>query len=121
MDRLTRRSRLSVRPDPDPKLDYLVTLEGEIGGERPAAIELRYVPDRLILVPESFAAYLEDLGRRDWESLESLAVALLDDLRNELVARWLQVALQGSGHAVLVEDRQPKWDNPRLLARLRQH
>lgn len=121
-DRLARRSSLAVRPNPDAKLEYLVTLEGRIGAVPPVLVTVRYVPDRQVLVPESLDAYLAGLAEAGWETLEALGVALLDDLRNELVARWLEVVAERQGPAglqrVLLEDRQPKWDNPTLLARL---
>ncbi|MCH8835488.1 MAG: hypothetical protein IH925_06035, partial [Proteobacteria bacterium] len=54
---------------------------------------------------------------------------ILDDINNEVVARWVQVALSvpngalpGVGnHGVMLEDRQPKWDNAALLSRLRRY
>jgi 7-cyano-7-deazaguanine reductase len=101
-----------------------------LGDGRPVAVELRYVPDRLILRPVALGRYLEAMGGESWESLEALATAVLEDLNNETVARWLQVELRLTAggkageegaladHAVLLEERQPKWDNPTLLSRL---
>ena len=58
--------------------------------------------------------------------LEEAAAAILEDMGNEVVARWIQVnASTGSedptsvpGHQVVLEDKQPQWENPGLLARL---
>ena len=69
------------------------------------------------------------LGGLDWKTLEAVAVAVLDDVNNEVVPRWVQVAVsyenadagERERHAVLIEDRQPGWDNPSLLARLPAH
>lgn len=119
MDRLSRRNLLVPRPDPAVRQDYLVTLEGKVSGRWAAAVELRFVPDRLVLESGSFGAYLDAMGGLAWDSLEALAAAIQDDLRNELVPRWLLLAVEAGGHQVLFEDRQPKWDNPRLLARLK--
>jgi 7-cyano-7-deazaguanine reductase len=119
MDRLSRRDLLKTRPDPAARQDYLVTFEGRVAGVMGATVELRFVPDRLLLDPVSFQAYLDAVGGFAWGSLESLGAAMQDDLRNELVPRWLLLSVEGQGHRVLFEDRQPKWDNPRLLARLR--
>ena len=61
-----------------------------------------------------------------WETVEEVAVTLLSDLRNELVARWLQVtvkmelpSLERVGRqGITMEDRQPNWSNDALLDRL---
>lgn len=128
MDPIRRREKLSVRPSPGTRLDFVVTLEGDIPADAGAALSvvLRYVPDRDVLDPAAFTAYLKDLGAAEWETLEAVGVAVLDDVNNEVVPRWVQVAVYradtgGVGrerHAVLLEDRQPRWDNPSLLSRL---
>ena len=90
---------------------------------------MRYVPDKLIIDPAAFGRYLGALGTLPWESLEKVAVTILDDINNEVVARWVQVALSApngthpgvDSHGVMLEDRQPKWDNPALLSRLRRY
>lgn len=123
-----RRAYLTTRPAPDPRRDSLVCLRARIpatGAVGAAAISLRYVPDRLILTPHGWRAYVEEaLGRVAFPSVEELATAALDDLANELVPRWLEVhiatlSVDDAGHEVMVEDRQPTWSNPTLFARLR--
>ncbi|MCZ6466802.1 MAG: hypothetical protein O6829_05960, partial [Alphaproteobacteria bacterium] len=92
-------------------------------------VGVRYVPDKLIIDPAAFGRYLGALGTLPWESLETVAVTILDDINNEIVARWVQVALSApngahpglDNHGVMLEDRQPKWDNPALLSRLRRY
>jgi len=40
------------------------------------------------------------------------------------VPRWVQIVAArtgGTDHQVIIEDRQPKWDNPALLARLERY
>ncbi len=124
-----RRSHLSVQPNPSPGLDYVVTHEGRFvarGQAAEIALGLRYVPDRLILAGAAVAAYLDALGDDSWSSLEAIATAALEDLNNELVARWVHLTLRvehGAGtrhrtHRVTLDDQQPGWDNPGLLARL---
>lgn len=126
---LARRGHLSVRPNPSPGLDYVVTHEGRFrarGQAAEIALGLRYVPDRLILAGAAVEAYLGALGDASWPSLEAIAGAALEDLNNELVARWVHLTLgveHGAGtrhqtHRVTFEDHQPGWDNPGLLARL---
>ena len=132
MDKIERRRHLLVRPDPDPRMDYVVTLAGRIAGERAALsarVEVRYVPDRQILDPDSLLAYLGNLGPITSAALEEVGGAVLDDINNEVVPRWVQVSVamenrevaDGPEHSVLFEDRQPRWDNPQLLGRLRRH
>jgi 7-cyano-7-deazaguanine reductase len=119
--RLERQSRIETRRNPLPRVDYLCKVEGVVTSDG-ASVELRYVPDKLLLQMEAFGVYLAALPEPP--SLESLAATLIDDLNNELVPRFLQVRVTSAsddldrGHAVLMEDRRPRWDNPALLARL---
>ena len=76
MDVLARRALIATGPNPDPRLDYVVGLEGSIvaaGNIAPIAINLRYIPDKVIVEPSSFSLYLEALASIDWPSLEELA------------------------------------------------
>ena len=122
-----RRGLLTTSDNPDSRLDYVVTLSGRLGVGETARVAIRYVPDHTILEEGCFAAYLDALAETDWPTLEAAATAILEDLNNELVARWVQVTVsseadggvRGIEHAVYLEDRQPTWDNPALLARLR--
>lgn len=109
--------------NPNRRLDYVISLEGIVKNATSRKVRLRYVPDRNILTPESFARYLDGLGAMTWESHEQVAAHILNDINNEVVARWVQIVLQVSNdpatpHLVMMEDRQPKWDNPDLLSRL---
>ena len=132
MDRLSRRNVLVSEPNTNMRLDYVVDLGGHIGAAgdgKPTKIGLRYVPDKLVLDPAAFGCYLEFLGNEEWSSLERLAVTILDDVNNEVVARWVQITVSGPDaatpgvdrHGIMLEDRQPKWDNPALLSRLRRY
>ena len=82
------------------------------------ALTVCYVPDKLIVSESAFDAYLAALGDQDWHAPEALAVATLGDLNNELVPRWVSVIVDRDRHKVVVEDRQPGWTNPALLAHL---
>lgn len=119
--RLERQSRIETITNPLPRVDYLSKVIGTARAAK-AEVELRYVPDKLLLQEEAFGLYLESLPKPD--SLESLAAMVLDDLNNELVPRFQQIRVTAdpdcldAGHAVLIEDRRPRWDNPALLARL---
>ncbi len=120
------RSLLQTSPSPDAAHEYLVELNGPLGPN--INCHLRYVPDRLILNPASLAHYREGLlGLLDDTApppLEGLAIAILDDLNNELIPRWLQIHLayaEGNHlptHRVALEDSQPNWSNASLLGRV---
>ena len=129
MDKNDRRALLTTSPNPDETLDYITGLQGALqifNHGKPAHLAIRYVPDRLIVNPEAFGQYLAALSGQEWQTLEQLATTVLSDLSNQLVARWFRVAVTtpegaypGLGtHEVLVEDRQPGWDNPSLLSRV---
>lgn len=128
MDMIERRGHLTSTANPDKKLDYIVTLKGHLPNTQSAShhIALRYVPDRDILDAKAFGNYLDALSNEAWENPEDLAVTVLTDVNNEIVARWVQVSLRVpelqhhaiSTHAVIIEDRQPGWDNAALLQRL---
>lgn len=132
METTVRRERLQTRPNPGSHLDYVVKLEGRLppsSGRGQIAVSLKYVPHRVVLEPAPFGEYLEALGSTAGASLEEIAVAILEDINNETVARWVQVAVAATEeehpgvntHGVMLEDRQPKWDNPALLSRLRRY
>lgn len=129
MDLLERRGLLTSSPNPDKRLDYIITLVGHLPntqGQSRRLITLRYVPDRDVLNAKSFGTYLEALSDMPWPTPEDLAVTVISDVNNEVVARWVQVALSVpelhhhavDTHAVVLEDRQPGWDNHNLLNRL---
>ncbi len=127
-----RRRLLKTSENPDPQLDYVSALQGPLqafGHGMPTRVIIQYVPDRTIVEPAAFGRYLETLSTLEWDSLEVLATTILGDFNNELVTRWVRVAATAPEksypgvdvHEVLVEDRQPDWDNPGLLARLPAH
>ncbi len=118
-----RRQILATRPNPRRPIDYLVelqtTLPKPLAG-RPTSLVLSYVPDHLILDLDSLVEYLEALADEPWETLEAAATAALDDLINELVARWTRLQLMAGDsprQTIIIDDRQPNWDNPALLKR----
>jgi hypothetical protein len=125
-----RRKHLATRANPGGNADYVSGLLGSVpafGHGKPTRIGVHYVPDRLIVEPAAFGRYLEALAAREWQTLEELATAILGDFSNELVARWVRVtatAPEGAWrgvarHEVMVEDRQPGWDNAGLLGRVK--
>ena len=126
MSTAQRRALLATTPNPGERLDYLVMLEGavDLGGyDRRVAARLCYVADRRVLSLDAFSAYLDAVAKSAWPTLEAAAIFMLGDINNELIPRWAQIRLiTGSdgrehGHSVIIEDRQPGWDNPTILAR----
>lgn len=127
---VARRRHLVTSANPGERHDYVVRLDGamavgDAGNEgRAAAVTLLYVPDRLVLSWAAFDGYLRSLGASSWPTVEELALVLLADANNELIPRWVRIRLttvgstQSGGHGVVVEDRQPGWENPSILERL---
>ena len=124
-----RRALLETHANPDSALDYVSGLHGTLqafGLGKPTLLSIHYVPDRIIIDPAAFGRYLEALSALEWDSLEQLATEVLGDFNDHLIGRWVRVvvtapegAYPGVGsHEVLIEDRQPGWDNPSLLSRL---
>lgn len=124
-----RRLLLRTVPNPDHGSDYVVRFEIETTPSfslGPLKIVVRYVPDKLLLEPASLSDYVHALTQPRWTSLESVVLAMRDDFGNEVIPRWIEIVVSPSEssldiarHSVLVEDRQPQWDNRNLLARLR--
>src|SRR5258706_10820830 len=96
-----RRRLLVSELNPGGQLDYLVLLEAELGAIGAVDVEVRlaYVPDRDILQPGALETYVGLLSKQPWLSLEAMALAILDDLNNEIVPRWLMVQLRGGRRA----------------------
>ena len=130
MDITARRNILNCTSNPDGGIDYMVNMEGHIDkeGATRTNVLLRYVPDKLVLNAGSFGVYLDKLGDIGWNVPEDLAVTIISDINNELIPRWIRISVNAPDlahpavdtHGVVLEDRQPKWDNPGLLSRLKQ-
>ncbi len=113
-----RRAGLHTAANPAVGRDYVVALEGPLG--EGARLSLHYVPDRVVLERAAFARYLAMLEGLGWRNLEQIGAAVLDDINNELVPRWLRVEVVGGGPEAVVqrvrlEDHQPRWANDVLL------
>lgn len=122
-NRVARQERISVDPLPKAAVEFLCHLESNLP-EIGVYVRLSYVPYKAALSAEMFTAYLNDLPIPENQEclLEACAALILDDLNNELVPRWLQLVLtrgleDGTVQSVLVEDKQPRWDNKVLLGR----
>jgi len=124
-DPLRRRAVLRLRDNARERIDFVVTLAtplpvpvGPAAADPSARLTLRYVPDREILEPACLDDYLAQLAAEDWAGPEDLAATLFDDVNNQLVPRWLHLALTAGAVRIDLHDRQPEWDNPGLLSML---
>ena len=118
-----RRQHLQTQANPNPKVDYLSVVRDTVGGDE-ISVLLRYVPDKLVMPPTAFTAYLKAFHTADFHSLETFALTLLEDINNEVVPRWVEITVTQSssgwspGHSVTVVDQQPRWNNTGLLSRI---
>ena len=129
MDAVLGRGHVKTTLNPDERLDYGVTLTGRFGfpaGLGSCQISIRCTPDNLIISQSSCAVYLSALDGMEWAKLDEAATAILEDMGNEMVARWIQVKASMSdddtpstrSHQIVMEDKQPQWENASLLARI---
>ena len=110
---------LSARSNPHPGLDYLVEFSLTLAGH--TRITLRYVPDKHVLETQEIESCAEMLHRESSAGLEPLAHHLIEAVNNAVVPRWVQVEIVQTGpltRRVVMEDRQPKWDNAFLFSRM---
>lgn len=122
MDLAQRRSLIAIKDNPNRVNDYIITFQTTCP-RTARRLRLRYVPDKVIINTAEIDAYFTHLFDLPDYSLEQTANALLEDMNNELVARWIQVfgeeePHQTITHNIVIEDRQPQWDNPHLLTRI---
>ena len=113
------RTFLKTTPNPNPKLDYITELRKQVAST--SCVTLTYVPDKLLLRPEAFTAYLDAAMPTLAEPYESFAHVFLEDVNNEVVPRWLRIEViseKGPPRRIVLIDRQPKWNNAPLLASL---
>lgn len=124
--RSARRQALTATGNPASHIDYVVKLSGAMPAEGGDGVEiaLAYVPDRVVIAPDSFAAYLALLGGQGLASAEEIGAAVLADIDSEFVPRYLRVTVTagagpgGPRHEARFETRQPNWSNDAAVARL---
>ena len=124
-----RRNLLATNLSPKTNHEIVVELEKLITFEEDkslACIRVMYVPDRLILPYQSLQTYLDATSKITVNSLEELAVEMLDDFINEILPRWVQInisiqdknAIDRISGRITITDRQPGWENSNLLSRV---
>lgn len=117
-----RQGVLGTLPNPHQLQDYLVQHDSSItAAGRVLKICIRMVPDKDIAQNTSLNDYLKTFAHSD-VPLETLASHILEDLLNTLIPRFLHIELiheqDGQLHRIVMEEKQPKWSNTALLARL---
>ena len=115
-------SLLSARNNRRSALPYIVALSGDLQATR-QRVRMRYIPDKLLVERSSFTTFLASLDAAESDAPEELALAILDEMNNEIVPRWIQISVggnarDGTAETVTVEDCQPNWEPPDLLHRL---
>ncbi len=121
-----RRQIIKVRPNPDIQLDYITTLRAEMifmPQNTPIKIITRYIPNKYIMRPESIEDYTAFLQKQSCETLESIAITVINDIKNTLLTRWCHVLLKGQfiingtpqEHSVFSVDHAPGWKNDNIL------
>ncbi|MEQ8707434.1 MAG: hypothetical protein RIC36_00475 [Rhodospirillales bacterium] len=120
METFERRALLACGPNPAVHRDYIVSLTGHLPT---ITVKIHYVPDREIITRESLTRYLEALRELDCSGIEHIGVTIMEDFFDVSIARWTLVTLQQTDGDTTIEfmaeDRQPNWNNTRLLERLR--
>ncbi len=122
--RLQRQESINTIKNPNMTNEYLCQISCEITNKISIKINLCYIPDKLVILPESFKLYLNSLNITNISPIEAMAHIILDDLNNQLVAKWTQITIDDNknnpdiGHKILLEDRHPRWDNKDLLNRI---
>jgi 7-cyano-7-deazaguanine reductase len=105
---------VTVLRNPAPHHDYLIEWAGEAPGGN--GLKVRYVPDRDVITRQGWLELLDALPA---ENAEAVAITLLGKLDDMLLARWIEVSVfTENGHRVVIEDRQPGWQNAVFLSRL---
>lgn len=129
----SRQKILEKRKNPAPEHDYVTRLTGffknmesyELENVESVECRLRYIPDQVIIVAESFRKYLDLLDEMPFQTLEQALGVILDDLEAVINPNWIQLRLRQElipgdlqEHQIAVEEQKQGWQNDQLLSRL---
>lgn len=125
-----RRKLIHPTSNPRGSSEYIAQLQHKLApvgldAARGILLNLYYVPDKLMMRAEDYDKYLTyfETKAEGYASIEQLGSDIIDDLNNELVPKWIHLNITAEHahtiHCVSFEERQPDWDNPFLLSRLR--
>jgi hypothetical protein len=113
-----RRGLLATRPNPGAGSPFLVRFTAAVdlaAGAPPAAVELCFVPGRVLLDPTAFGAYCAHLATLALPGAEDLGVMVRHDVDDALMPRFLRVVVSvpacygRPAHQVVLEDSEPGW------------
>ena len=127
-NKVWRQSHLEVSPAPKSMVAYVCSIAYN-GDSNENGLSLHVF---LHFIPDCFTLSHQQLKKHILFCIPMLAhcnlneymLCLLDDLNDILIPKWLQLSVQmrqENNHLVesfLIEDRQPRWDHPSLLARI---
>ncbi|WP_417317150.1 hypothetical protein [Emcibacter sp.] len=118
------KETLKAAGNPDKLREYVIELHKALEFDRETySITLKYVADKLVLVHDTFADYLDQCQVQEWNTPEGLASNIMEDCMDVLIPKWIRIQIfyideEGGLQAnVYIEDRQPSWDNDALISR----
>lgn len=119
-DSFTRRGLIQLLSMPQPRHDAVVVMSAPVAH---GTVRLRYVPDRYLIDPETFATYLESLPLTLQDHVLVWAQMILEDVNDQVIPCWLEVKLDRAVdmkpvEQAIIEDKQPRWQDPGILGRL---
>ena len=104
--------------NPLPHLDYLIELNCN-HQYADKIILIRYVPDKDVVTQKTFDDYCRFLNSQD-QTPEILTREILNDFNDQILPRFIQINVgTKKGEQIILEDRQPGWENLNFLRRLR--
>ncbi len=95
---------------PDTRKDWLFMVEIE----KPKYISVTLIPDKLSADHGSMRDYLRHKAGQSWQTPDDMILAMIEDINNALVPKWLEVIYENDGVTLKVEDRQPGMENLHL-------
>lgn len=122
MDLNERRAELGITGNSNSSTDYIVSFKLSLP-DSTIDVHIKYIPDKAVILSNALPAYARALSQCGYSTIEKLANIILDDINNEAVPRWVQVTINHTNtnqieHSIVIEDKQPQWDNPHLMARM---
>ena len=115
-----RRGLLATRPNPGAGSPFFIRFTSTVDlgpGVPPAAVELCFVPGRVVLEPAAFGAYCAHLATLALPGAEDLGVMVRNDADDALMPRVLRVVVTvpacfgRPAHQVVLEDSEPGWSD----------
>ena len=96
-------TKITTSPNPDSRKNWIISVEIT----DPVLIRLRLVPDKLIADHRSLKNHIDEIINKNWSSPEEMSLAIIENINNELIPKWLEVIYAHEGVSVKIEDRQP--------------